>query len=303
METKYEYKYRAVPIERLPQLQADVDSLKQRGQISDQPLYRSYIDQMSFNLPVDFPEAKSLIVLALFTPAAVVDFWLDGAAKEIIIPPGYYHLGLKTDDLMQEIRKKVIGDPSVRLERAEGVHLKLLAVRSGLGHYGRNNICYVGEMGSFITLFAFYTDRDLGRDDWEELRFLKLCDNCQVCLKACPTGAIRANNAVIDAGYCLTLYNEDVQPFPDWIPDDVHNALIGCTKCQWLCPANKKVLQRIRRLEKVTEDETHAFLSSNPSEAAIKSISEKLQLPSMPGSKELQATYIRNLRVLLEKPA
>jgi epoxyqueuosine reductase len=301
METLFEYEYRVVPIDRMPELQAEVDSWKHSNRISDQPLYRSHIDNLGFTLPVDFPEAKSLIVLALFTPPALANLWLDGTTHEVIIPPGYYHAGFTIDNLSQEICKNVIGDTSARLERAEAVHLKLLAVRSGLGQYGRNNICYVNGMGSFITLYAFFTDRDLHRDNWEEIRLLELCNKCRVCLKTCPTGAIRVRQAVIDAGQCLTLYNEDAHPFPNWIPPGVHNALIGCTRCQWPCPANKKALQRTLRFEDVEEDETRDFLSSNPSESALEIISEKLHLPYMPGSMEMQTVFIRNLRYLINR--
>jgi epoxyqueuosine reductase len=34
--------------------------------------------------------------------------------------------------------------------------LKSLAVRSGLAAYGRNNVCYVPGMGSFLELVGLY---------------------------------------------------------------------------------------------------------------------------------------------------
>jgi epoxyqueuosine reductase len=298
-----DYQYRSVPVSRLPYLQEDIDSLKRSGRLSTHPVYQDYLKDLSFTLPKDFPDARSLIILASFTPPMLANFRLDGISHEVIIPSGYYSTGLKIAEICRQLLTKVTGNPNIRLEKAENVHMKLLAVRSGLGRYGRNNICFVGEMGSFITLSAFFTSHGFETNDWEEIRYLDQCQNCQVCRKNCPTGAIRTDSPVIDVGHCLTLYNEVAGEFPAWIQPNSHNALIGCMKCQWLCPANQKALQRIGRFDDVTEEETREFLSDVPDEAILKSLCEKLHLPHVPGSKEIQTIFTRNLRVLLKQHA
>jgi hypothetical protein len=77
---------------------------------------------------------------------------------------------------------------------------------------------------------------------------------------------------------------------------------MGCMRCQLPCPANRQVVERIGRREDVTEEETRLFLSGSLDEATAGAISQKLGLPFLVGSPEMQALFARNLRVLLEKP-
>lgn len=48
--------------------------------------------------------------------------------------------------------------------------LKSLAAHSGLAVYGRNNICYVPGMGSFLELVGLYSDLPCSEDTWQEAR-------------------------------------------------------------------------------------------------------------------------------------
>ena len=182
---------------------------------------------------------------------------------------------------------------------ASGLHLKLLAVRSGLGRYGRNNICYVDDMGSFIALYAFFTDYAFETDSWNEIKMMDICQNCKICRKQCPSGAIREEEFVIDAGMCVTLYNEVEGEFPTWLPHNAHNALMGCMKCQAPCPANREPIKLAGRLEDITSQETLNFLSRQPDENTIASVSKKLMMPHMVGSQEVYDIIRRNLSVLL----
>ena len=65
-----------------------------------------------------------------------------------------------------------------------------------------------------------------------------------VCVKACPTGAIREDNFLIRAERCLTYYNEEPGNLPQWIDIKWHNALIGCRICEKVCPENSTILRK-----------------------------------------------------------
>ena len=67
-------------------------------------------------------------------------------------------------------------------------------------------------------------------------RLMDRCSDCRLCVSACPTGAIPAGSGCIDAGRCLSLYNETEGAFPDWLPSESHNAAVGCLRCQLPCP-------------------------------------------------------------------
>jgi epoxyqueuosine reductase len=249
-------------------------------------------------VPEGFPEAKSIIVLAFFNRLMLVDFHLDGEKHEVMLPPQYYASGLTEERLEDIIREEIIREPGYRIERTTGVHLKLLAVRSGLGKYGRNNISYVDGMGSLLKLFAYFTDYPF-EDGWTGLSMMDECEECRICRTLCPTRCIPDENFVIDVDRCVTLYNEIKGEFPGWIPPDAHNSLMGCMSCQMRCPANSEVIELTGRLEDVTEEETAKILDGTPDEELLASLSRKLRNYPPTQSKEYFPIFTRNLRALL----
>ncbi len=296
--TDFFYKYSTLSVDHLEELQAFIDGLKREGRLSDNETYRSYLKELKFEVPEEFPEAESIIVLAFFNRLMLVDFHLDGEKHEVMLPPQYYASGLTVERLEDIIRKEIIGEPGYRIERATGVHLKLLAVRSGLGEYGRNNISYVDGMGSLLKLFAYFTDYPF-EDNWTGLSMMDECEDCRICRTLCPTGCIPDENFVIDVGKCVTLYNEIKGEFPEWIPPDAHNSLMGCMRCQLSCPANSGVIGLAGRLEDVTEEETAKILDGAPDDGLLASLSRKLRSYPPTQSMEYFPIFTRNLRALL----
>ncbi|MFW9844413.1 MAG: 4Fe-4S double cluster binding domain-containing protein, partial [Candidatus Thorarchaeota archaeon] len=250
------YKYRVMSVKHLDELQADFERIDAEGQVSNNPVFRSYIQEQQHHLPEALPDAKSVIVMAIFTPLMTVDFHHQGKTHEIYVPH-YYDNGITEDQLKSTILRKIIGNGEYRVENAKmHVLLKRLAARTGLGKYGRNNICYVEGMGSFVKLFAFFTDFSFDEDNWQEAEMMDSCKSCKVCLKECPTGSISEGNFVIDIERCIPLYNEVAGEFPDWIDSAEHSALMGCLRCQLPCPANSEVATMTQKLDSITEEET-----------------------------------------------
>ncbi|MFQ5979707.1 MAG: 4Fe-4S double cluster binding domain-containing protein [Candidatus Heimdallarchaeota archaeon] len=291
------YKYKTLSVEHFTELQEDINKLKREKKLSDHEVYRSYIDDKKFELPETFPEAKSLVVMAIATKLMLANFQLNGRNYEVMVPPGYYSTGLSVEILKDIISDEIINESGYKVEMASQLHLKLLAVRSGLGRYGRNNICYVDGMGSMLRLFAFFTDYQFEEDNWTELQMLEKCQECRICMKQCPHGAITEENFVVDVGKCVTLYNEIEGDFPTWISPDSHNALMGCMKCQSPCPANREVINQTGRMKEVIEEETKQLLDGILDETTMESLSSKLQYPL---SEETVPVFSRNLRVLIQ---
>jgi epoxyqueuosine reductase len=50
---------------------------------------------------------------------------------------------------------------------------------------------------------------------------------------------------------------------PDWLQPDVHHALIGCMRCQEVCPANKNVPAYDKGVIMLNETESEAFLAQD----------------------------------------
>ena len=294
------YRFGRMSVQRFKDLQQDIDELRRAGKLSRNPVYRSYIDAKKFEVPKTFPQAKSVLILATPTPMARVGFFLDGQRHEIVIPPQYYDDGLTLEAVKASVRQDILGDPGARLEDARGMHLKLLAVRSGLGRYGRNNICFVEGLGTFLTLHAFFTEVPLPAEEWHPLAMLDACRDCSICYGICPTNAITRENFVIDAGRCITLYNEVEGDFPNWILPSMHNALVGCLKCQLPCPENAKYLAASTVvLEDVVEEETQRILEGRLDDRLLETLSRKLRKFAFAGSREGAPLLARNLRPLV----
>jgi len=143
--------------------------------------------------------------------------------------------------------------------------LKLLAAKSGLAEYGRNNIAYVNGMGSLMRLTAVYSDMPCDHETWSEAKMMERCIDCDLCRNACPTGAISKERFLLHAEKCLTYHNEkdgDI-PFPNWIKPESHNCIIGCIKCQAACLENKLYLGKVGVTVEFSEDEAVLLLKGD----------------------------------------
>ena len=136
--------------------------------------------------------------------------------------------------------------------------VKTLASRTGVILYGRNNIGYVPERGSYHRLTAFLTDIEVEETTWGEKEMLPACKTCRKCLEACPNHVILEDRFLIRAERCLTYLNEKPsdRPLPDWVREEAHNALVGCMICQRVCPYNKDALMDIKEGVAFSEKET-----------------------------------------------
>jgi epoxyqueuosine reductase len=298
----YEYQYRVMSVDHFDALQEDIDRLERAKLLSNEKLFRDILNGMRFTLPADFPDARSVIILAVISKPMLVNFHLNGEKHEVILPHQYYDDGLTAAMLLDEVRTNILPAGDHRLERGENLHLKLLAVRSGLGRYGRNNIFYAGGLGSFLALHAFLTDCSFDEDNWHELAMLDQCEKCRICRNQCPTGAIRDDRFLIDVSRCITLYSENGGDFPGWVPANAYNALIGCMRCQGTCPENRQVLNFIGRFDDISENETRQFLSGDANETTLESIGRKLKVEHLFKTREGYQLLRRNLSVLLPAP-
>jgi epoxyqueuosine reductase len=269
--TERGYQARIVNIQRLHDLQEEIESRYKQGLFDEQFYQENLADEFDFNPPDDL-QARSLIVAAIPLP----DIQLVFGSITVLVPSLY----LRRREAEKRLADALAETLSPHGWRAVQVELpqKLLAVRSGLGRYGKNNVCYVPGIGSYNRLATFYSDLPCLQDDWQEARMLERCQNCSACLRNCPTGAISAERFVIHAERCLTLHNEqpgDVS-FPAWLDPHWHNSLIGCARCQNLCPQNKG-LRRVEVGAEFSEEETALLLAGVPLDQLPAATAQKLE--------------------------
>jgi len=294
-----EYKFRTVSAGHLDELKTMYETLRRGGRLSQNKTYLGYLHDFQFAPPPELPNARSVVIAATPWKLHSVSLRLDGRIYVILIPGGYFYY---INDpfiaaLKQRIAHDVIGDPGAKLVLGNPP-LKATAVRSGLAEYGRNNVAYVEEYGSFHVLWAFFTERELP-DQWNRpFRMMRFCKGCSICLHACTTRAITESNFMLNATRCVTLYNEMKDPIPDFIDSKVHNALIGCLKCQATCPANLELARNLEPSADLTEEETRLLVSGQHNPKIEAAISEKFKPLGSFYAEDL-AYLSRNLKLVL----
>jgi len=170
-------------------------------------------------------------------------------------------------------------------------------VRSGLAEYGRNNVCYVDGMGSFLTLVAYLSDVPCIDDNWYEVRQMDNCNDCTACLKNCPTEAILKDRFLINNERCLSYFNESSRDFPEWLPKSVHHCIYDCLMCQNICPKNKDYINNVIGPIEFDEAETNLLLSGKPIKEFPSNLKKKVRFLGMD---EWIKAIPRNIKILLE---
>ena len=108
---------------------------------------------------------------------------------------------------------------------------RFLASNSGIGFIGKNGTLITEKYGSFVFLGEIITD--LIMDDDEKCSFS--CNNCSICVKACPTEAILKE----DPNACLSYITQKKNMEDKWF-ELLQGRLFGCDTCQDVCPYNIK---------------------------------------------------------------
>ena len=255
------WKARMVPIDHLADLRIAIRGRYEDGLIQE-TLFREQLGVFSFDPPPDLPCARSILVLAAPTPQMRITFHRHGKRVPVVVPPTYVSYTPRTESV-QAVLAAWLSNEGYHLAKPR-LPLKTLAVRSGLADYGRNNICYVQGMGSFLQLVGAFTDLPCDDDPWREPESLERCTSCVACLRLCPTGAITTDRFLIHAERCLTYHNESARAFPAWIDPSWHHCLIGCLHCQTACPENKGVREWFDDRATFSEQETTLFLEHVP---------------------------------------
>lgn len=125
-------------------------------------------------------------------------------------------------------RAEILMDDNRLVDRA-------VAVRAGVGWWGKNSMVLAPRVGPWMLLGSVVTDailptsRPMTRD----------CGTCSACLPACPTGALVAPG-ILDARRCLAAWAQ----LPGMIPIEYRTAmgdrLYGCDECIEVCPPGNR---------------------------------------------------------------
>ena len=289
---KVGYIGKIVSAEHLKELEDEL-TLRKRTDKFDENFYQERLTSFKYTPTKGLTYARSIIVIAVPQPVVVLIFRWHGEDCSVYIPPTYDNS--INEDVKEEL--EVILAPEDYHIEPTVLPLKLLAVRSGLAQYGRNNICYISGKGSFYRLIAFFSDLPCPEDSWRPFCMMERCDSCGACIMACPTGAIDEKRFLLHAELCLSFHNEHTGDFPKDINPHVHHCLFGCLICQNICPENKKNAIWLEERESFFEYETSLILNGIPLHQIPNSTRLKLDRLCLTDNYSLLA---RNLNVLLK---
>ncbi|MCG8482489.1 MAG: hypothetical protein MJA31_04200 [Clostridia bacterium] len=250
------YKFRVFNIHHITEVKEEIENLN-KNDIVDKSVYQEYLMNFEYDLDHHYKDAESIIMIAMPHYPSKMKFVYEHKEMTVVLPPQYAY------PVLEEKVFNLVNETLVESNyyiKPVNLPLKYLAAMSGLCKLGRNNLCYSDNAGSFIRLTGFVTNLETDKDQWPGISILNTCKKCSLCLNHCPTGAIDKMKSLIHAQNCLTHFNENTSEIPQWVEGKWHNAIVGCMKCQEVCPHNKKYLELIDYNIEFDEAETEKVL-------------------------------------------
>ncbi|MDR3332977.1 MAG: hypothetical protein LBT08_10160 [Synergistaceae bacterium] len=145
--------------------------------------------------------------------------------------------GYRDRALLEKYMSEELGLTTTKSDAPPPVPYRWAAAVAGIGTIRRNNFFY-GDRGSYYGLTAFLIDLDL---EYIHASEADPCpENCDLCVKNCPTHSLAepfAMNSRICVSYLTTLdlsdgvYEEHGEEIGGWA--------YGCDVCQDVCPRNR----------------------------------------------------------------
>lgn len=202
------------------------------------------------DLRIQYPPFQSALTF-LFSYRPAKKWLLENERHEIAA----YALGFGGEDYHPVIRKRLrkilatLVEAQPDLEAAlsvdtEAVMERDLALRAGLGWFGKNSMLINRQEGSYFIIGSILLNKKL--DLPVKPPVADHCGQCRACVEACPTLAIDEETRTVKADRCISTFTieimKDVAP-----PAGMENSrgeIFGCDICQDVCPWNAKPLTR-----------------------------------------------------------
>jgi epoxyqueuosine reductase len=231
-----------------------------RGLMDGLPWFSAERATVSCHPDALLPEARSIISLAMSyltempdetamsmtgTPRGCISRYAWGDDYHDIIKPRLQQFAQWLRDYAHQMYSEIgIDDVETRLFVDTGRMVdRAVAQRSGLGWYGKNTNILTKGWGSWVFLAEVVTNLPLEPD-----KALKTnCGNCDICLHACPTGAL-PNPYELDSTRCISFLTIELRgSIPLELRPLMGNLIFGCDICQEVCPVNRITERRIEQ--------------------------------------------------------
>lgn len=156
---------------------------------------------------------------------------------------GDYHNLLRTK--LEGIGEKLKSDHGLEYKFTLDTHPVLerdLAMRAGLGWFGKNSMLINRGAGSFFIIGSLLLNQKLNIAT--KAVETDHCGQCTRCIDACPTEAIDPLSRTIIAQDCISTFTIEqfkIDTTPSAKMNLTSGAIFGCDICQDVCPWNKRV--------------------------------------------------------------
>lgn len=244
---------RITSADAFPQAQQAIQERVERGLYDGLPWFTKERAEVSCHPDALLPTARSIIALSLFylTQQPDEDKQADGLPRGRISRYAWsddYHDIIKPklqqfaawlydyarNELGIESETRLFVDTGRMVDRA-------VAERSGLGWYGKNTNILTHGWGSWVFLAEIVTNLPLEPDEPLKAN----CGNCEICLHACPTGAL-PRPYELDSTRCISFLTIELRgSIPVELRPLMGNLIYGCDICQEVCPVNKVAERRL----------------------------------------------------------
>lgn len=170
---------------------------------------------------------------------------------------GSYSLGFKGADYHHLIKERLIEIGESLKTDFVGLEYKLtldthpvlerdLAMRAGMGWFGKNSMLINRDHGSFFIIGSILLNQQLPTEQLRAKNKMETdhCGQCTKCIDACPTDAIDPLTRTIKARDCISTFT--IEQFKlETVPSEKMTLkdgfIFGCDICQDVCPWNKRV--------------------------------------------------------------
>jgi epoxyqueuosine reductase len=236
-----DFRMKIIPVEYLSKAKEELLRFCQTIDLSPSEK-KTYIDDCMLELPELPFKAVSIIVIMAPMRMKTAVFHLGNQSVTDL----FRAREISVDDYLNGL----FADKGYHLMNARTLPQKMLAVCSGLGKYGKNNLVYEEDWGSFIQLETYISDVPCEPEFvWRGVVNMERCESCGVCMRLCPGQAILKDRFLLDMERCHGWL--DVM---GRLPESAPHTIAPCCVCQKNCPKNSKWRENADTIEFTGEE-------------------------------------------------
>lgn len=236
--------------EEFPEAERIIQERIEQGLMDGLPWFTTERAQVSCHPDALLPGARSIIALAMFYLTEQpeeregelrgrISRYAWGDDYHDLIKPKLQQFASWLRDYTREemgdaVETRLFVDTGRMVDRA-------VAQRAGLGWFGKNTNILTKGWGSWVFLAEIVTNLPLEVDTPIKAN----CGTCELCLHACPTGAL-PQPYVLDSTRCISFLTIELRgSIPLELRPLMGNLIFGCDICQEVCPVNRVAEKRL----------------------------------------------------------